>query len=58
MKLRKKKLSTSDLFSYFPAEKRQPTLPGFIKSKTKYDLQSEMQQKFDDKVVDYIIKFA
>ena len=39
-----------------PSQKKQTTLAGFIQTKTKYDIHSEEQKKFDDKIVEYIIK--
>lgn len=44
-----------EMFSQGPS-KKQPSLPGFLESRMKFDPQSEAQKAFDDKVVDYIIK--
>ena len=44
-----------EMFSQGPS-KKQPSLPGFLESRMKFDTQSEAQKASDDKDVDYIIK--
>ena len=39
-----------------PPKKKQMTLSSFLDSRTKYDIHSDAQKSFDDKVVKYIIK--